>query len=397
MMETFEKHGVSFASITQQFNSASSMGRLILNVLLSFAQFERELISERTRDKIAAVRRKGKWSGGKPILGYDVDDRTKLVVNQDEARRVVAIFKLYLEHQALIPTIRELNQCGWKTKTWVTKKGTQVGGHAFDKMKLYRLLTNVTYIGKVSHHGQLYAGEHAGIVPEELFNRAQAVLDRNRQTGGSATRNRYGALLRGLLRCVPCQCSMGHTYSCKNGRKRYRYYVCLAAQKRGWDACPSKSVPASEIERFVLDRIRTIGHDPGLLAETLRQARKQADEQIAELDAEARAVARELARLAKQKDSGVLHERQSAERRQTQIREEKIALERDIVEERDVATAFAAFDPMWAAMTTVEQCRLVQLLVERVDYDGPRGKVTVTFHPSGIKTLAAEVLARKGA
>ena len=191
---------------------------------------------------------------------------------------------------------------------------------------------------------------------------------------------------------------MGHTYSCKNGRTKYRYYVCLAAQKRGWDACPSKSVPATEIERFVLDRIRTIGQDPSLLAETLRQARKQADERIAELDAEARAVERELVRLGKQKDAGDLHERlQLAERRQTQIREEKIALERSLVEERDVATAFAAFDPMWEVMTVVEQCRLVQLLVERVEYDGPRGKVTVTFHPSGIKRLAAEMLARKGA
>src|SRR5260221_4450023 len=117
MMEVFEAHGVSFVSVKQQFNSATSMGRLVLNVLLSFAQFEREIISERTRDKIAATRRKGKWAGGTPLLGYDVDPRgVKLLVNEEEAVRVRAIFALYLEHQALLPVVQELNRRGWTTK-----------------------------------------------------------------------------------------------------------------------------------------------------------------------------------------------------------------------------------------------------------------------------------------
>jgi site-specific DNA recombinase len=113
MMETFERHGVSFVSITQQFNSATSMGRLVLNVLLSFAQFEREIIAERTRDKMAATRRKGKWSGGTPVLGYDLDPRgRRLHVNDHEAERVRAIFALYLEHQALLPVVQELTRRG---------------------------------------------------------------------------------------------------------------------------------------------------------------------------------------------------------------------------------------------------------------------------------------------
>jgi len=122
MMETFDKHQVSFVSVTQQFHTATSMGRLMLNVLLSFAQFEREIISERTRDKIAAARRKGKWSGGHPILGYDVDPRgSKLTVNQVEAERVRDIFALYLQHRGLIPVVRELERQGWLTKHWVTR------------------------------------------------------------------------------------------------------------------------------------------------------------------------------------------------------------------------------------------------------------------------------------
>jgi site-specific DNA recombinase len=124
MMETFDRHRVAFVSVTQQFNTSTSMGRLVLNVLLSFAQFEREIISERTRDKIAAARRKGKWTGGLPLLGYDVDPRTcKLIVNEEEARQVRAMFELYLEHRSLITTSRELDGRGWRNKRWTTRKG----------------------------------------------------------------------------------------------------------------------------------------------------------------------------------------------------------------------------------------------------------------------------------
>lgn len=127
MMETFDKHHVSFVSVTQQFNTASSMGRLILNVLLSFAQFERELISERTRDKMSAARRKGKWVGGKPVLGYDVDPKgPRLVVNEGEARRVLATFKLYLQHEALMPVVQELTQRGWTNKRWIMRNASRV-------------------------------------------------------------------------------------------------------------------------------------------------------------------------------------------------------------------------------------------------------------------------------
>ena len=130
IMETLEKHKVSFVSVTQQFNTTSSMGRLTLNILLSFAQFEREIISERTRDKVHAARRKGKWTGGRPVLGYDVDPKGgKLIVNADEAARVRAIFELYLEHQSLAATVKELDARGSRNKFWITKDGKQAGGY----------------------------------------------------------------------------------------------------------------------------------------------------------------------------------------------------------------------------------------------------------------------------
>src|SRR5262249_36945687 len=154
-----------------------SMGRLVLNVLLSFAQFEREIIAERTRDKIAAARRKGKWSGGRPPLGYDVDPRGgRLCVNAEEAGRVRAIFELYLQHQALRPVVEELTRRGWRSKRWRTQKGQLRGGRPFTMTTLHHLLTNVTYRGQVRYRHELHPGEQPAVVEAALWQRVQDLL-----------------------------------------------------------------------------------------------------------------------------------------------------------------------------------------------------------------------------
>jgi site-specific DNA recombinase len=256
MMEAFEKHGVSFVSVTQQFNTATSMGRLVLNVLLSFAQFEREIISERTRDKIAAARRKGKWAGGWPLLGYDVDPRGfKLVVNEEEAAQVREIFELYLEHQGLIPVVEELARRGWKTKRWQTRKGRERGGQPFTKTSLHHLLTNVVYLGKVKHKKEAYRGEHTAIVPLGLWRQVQVLLRTHGQVRNRSDRQPSGAWLRGLLYCRSCGLRMTPTHS-RKGSRRYGYYACLKALKQGRRACPSGWVPAAEIEQVVIGRLR---------------------------------------------------------------------------------------------------------------------------------------------
>ncbi len=409
MMQAFEKHKVAFVSVTQQFNTSSSMGRLMLNVLLSFAQFEREIISERTRDKIAATRRKGKWAGGHPILGYDVDPRGfRLMVNEDEAARVREIFGLYLEHESLIATVKAIDGRGWVNKQWTTRKGKTRGGKEFDKNSLFKLLTNVAYLGKVKYKDEIHNGEHKAIVEPAVWQRVQQVLRRNGRTGGAAVRNKYGALLKGLIYCAPCGCSMGHTYSTKNGNIQYRYYVCLRAQKRGWHTCPSKSIPAAEIERLVVEQIRTIGRDPAMLGPTLKYARKQAKDALAATESERAALERELKRsyqevrtLATEAGTpngpgaarlGDLNERiRTGEQAMTSLRERVVALSRQVLDEREVADAMAAFDPVWETLTPKEQARVVRLLVQRVDYDGSKGTVSLTFHPDGLKTLAAGV------
>ncbi|HEV3259433.1 MAG TPA: recombinase family protein, partial [Gemmataceae bacterium] len=250
-------------SVTQQFNTATSMGRLVLNVLLSFAQFEREIIAERTRDKIAAVRRKGKWAGGHPVLGYDIDPRGfRLVVNDAEAARVRAIFDLYLEHQGLRAAVEELDRRGWRTKRWTTRKGHERGGRPFTKTSLHQLLTNVTYIGQVRYQQEIHAGEQPGIIKPRIWQRVQEVLRQHGRAAQALARHPGDAVLKGLLRCVACGCAMTPAHTTKQGRVRYRYYVCARAQKRGWHTCPSKALPAGAIERFVVEQLQAMGQDP---------------------------------------------------------------------------------------------------------------------------------------
>lgn len=187
MMEVFEKHHVSFVSVTQQFNTATSMGRLILNVLLSFAQFEREMISEQTRDKIAAARRRGRWTGGAPVLGYDRardNGGSRLIVNQAEAKQVRTIYEKYLKLGSLLAVVRWLDVQNWRNKRYKTRKGESRGGKDFDKSTLQKLLTNRLYLGKITYKGQVYEGEHEPIVDEDLFGRVQGMLRLNRGSGG---------------------------------------------------------------------------------------------------------------------------------------------------------------------------------------------------------------------
>ena len=209
IVEMLERNKISFVSITQHFDTTTSMGRLTLNILLSFAQFEREIISERTRDKIAAARRKGKWIGGIPILGYDVDPQgNRLVINKNESIKVNQIYELYLEYQAMLPVAKELNRRGWRTKVWVTKKGRERGGLPFDKNNLFRVLTNIIYHGKLRYKEEIHEGEHEAIISEQLWQQTQELLRRNGRSGGKLVRNKYGALLKGLLRCESCGCAM---------------------------------------------------------------------------------------------------------------------------------------------------------------------------------------------
>jgi DNA invertase Pin-like site-specific DNA recombinase len=261
LAEEFDKYGVSFVSVTQQFNTTTSMGRLMLNVLLSFAQFEREIAGERIRDKIAASKKKGMWMGGSIPLGYDWKDRT-LVINQAEAKTVVTLYRLYLKHGNVRTVVSEASRLGLKTKVRLTSAGKPAGGKLFCRGHVYALLRNPIYIGRIPHRGETYTATHRGIVSEKDWQEVQKRLNHNhhpreKRTGTKATES----LLTGLLfdsegnRFTP-------SHSIKNGR-RYRYYV---EQPLTTGEHPAQSklrrIPAAEIENVVRNGIADFLGDP---------------------------------------------------------------------------------------------------------------------------------------
>ena len=256
MLSLFEKQGVSFVAVTQQFNTQTSLGRLTLNILLSFAQFERELIGERTRGKMSAPKRKGKWVGGFPILGYDVDPAGgRLIVNDEEAAIVREIFALFEQYGSARWTLAEIERRGWKLKSWTTRRGAFRTGTRFSISSLRRLLSNILYTGMVRSKDQLYPGEHAAIIEYETWSRVQNLIGERQSFARGKMRNKHLALLNGLLYCEACSARMVYTYASKNNR-RYPYYVCTNACKNGWGQCPAKSLPAKDIEDSVLERVR---------------------------------------------------------------------------------------------------------------------------------------------
>jgi len=406
IMETFEKGNVSFVSVTQQFNTTHSMGRLTLNILLSFAQFEREIIGERIRDKIAAQKRKGKWAGGVPVLGYDVDrsgPSPRLVVNAKEAVRVRQIFQMYLDRGSLLPVVNELANRKWPNKRRVTKKGKHLGGRPFDKATLHHLLTNPIFTGKIPHKGELYDGEHEAIIDQDVFDQVQALLSTNGRTGGAAVRNKYGALLRGLLRCKTCDRAMTHTFARGRNGQFYRYYRCVRAIKSGSATCSTGTIPAHEMERVVIDEVRGMAKDKTLVAQVLNEAQSTITGELEALSKEHEDLNRETARhhqeLRRLVSDGAatsevtsriadLNERiREAERRRPELDARIAELERETVSRAEAEAAFADFDALWSNLIPREQARLLNLLIAAVDYDAEAGTVAVTFRPTSIRAL----------
>jgi site-specific DNA recombinase len=255
LIDRFDQASVSFVSVTQQFNTTTSLGRLTLNILLSFAQFEREIIGERTRDKMSAARKKGKWVGGVPVLGYDIEEGGgRLIVNETEARQVREIFQLFKTHASLPPVVAEIHKRRWINKSWTSKRGISNTGRPFKKASLRRLLTNAAYAGKVEYRGTIYDGEHSPIIEAAAWEEINSQL-RSELRGRGVVRVKQDALLAGLLYCKNCEKPMIPTYTAKRGR-RFRYYVCKAAQLNGYAFCPTKSIAAGKIEASVATQLQ---------------------------------------------------------------------------------------------------------------------------------------------
>ncbi len=267
LAEMLEQYGVSFVSVTQQINTSNSAGRMMLNILMTFAQYEREVIAERIRDKIAGAKRRGKHCGGPPLLGYDVDpENKKLIVNKAEAKIIKLIFQSYIELGSACNVAKELNRKGVKSKTWKSHKGRLHKGGKFVPAMIYRTLANSIYTGMVHHGDKVFPGEHKAIIDQELWGRAQRIMETNRNVRGFIKKG-IESPFKGLLKCGYCGGALGITYTRKADR-RYTYYVCIKDEKRAESECPLMRVPTGEIDRVVLNQLSSIFKTPTLLAKT---------------------------------------------------------------------------------------------------------------------------------
>jgi site-specific DNA recombinase len=269
LVEVFDRNNVTFVSVTQSFNTTTSMGRLTLNILLSFAQFEREVIGERIRDKFAASRKKGMWMGGFVPLGYDVKDR-KLVVNEAEAKKVRMIYERFIKIGSATELVRKLRA--------ESVRGKQ--GKLVDKGYVYKLLNNRVYVGDAVHKGTAYPGEHQAIIGRTLWDRVHGILRESPRKRAAHTRAQTPALLKGLI-FGPTGRAMTPAHTRKGG-KLYRYYVSTDVLKRDADACTVRRVPAAEIESAVVNQLRGLLRAPEIIVRTWRAAKSMGD--ISEID-----------------------------------------------------------------------------------------------------------------
>ena len=334
LVETFERHSVTFVAVTQQFNTTTSMGRLTLNILLSFAQFEREVIGERIRDKFAASRKRGIWMGGNVPLGYRVENR-KLVVVEDEARLVQRIFERFATLGSALEVARELNRAGEVTKRR-PQNGQLRGGKPWTKGAIYKVLANRVYRGEAVHKGVAYPGEHAPIVDGALWNRAHARMAAPARQRAATTRANVPMLLKGLI-FGPDGRPMSPTHTKRRGRT-YRYYVARAAIEAGYDSAPVTTVPAGDVEAAVLAQLQSLLTTPEIIARVWAAAKVENEVPLSEAE---------------------------------------------------VIGLLADFGNLWPELFPAEQARLLQLLVERVDVleDG----LELRLKASGLASLIADL------
>lgn len=269
LIEILDAHHCSFVSVTQNFNTYDSMGRLTLNILLSFAQFEREVGAERIRDKVAASRRRGMWMGGSVPLGYDVVDK-KLVINPEEAKLVRLIFDQYESLKSERDVKEFVNRQGYLTKGRKSRLNHTLEQKPFSHININYILSNPVYKGKVVHKGQIYDGLHEAIISETQWEHIQKIKQRNRENRFNPVKIKRLHLLQGLLECGCCHHAMIPTHTTKKN-KRYEYYISVRAVKEGYHHCQLTSIPAGMLEQYILKQIQGIIQSPKIIDEVVRQ------------------------------------------------------------------------------------------------------------------------------
>ena len=395
VMDRFNRAGVAFVSVTQNFSTADAMGRLTLNMLMSFAEFEREMISERTRDKIAASRRRGKWTGGSVPLGYDVKEK-KLVVNPVEAPAVREIFELYLAHQSVMVVVLILNRKKRKTKRHRAKNGNVRGGGQWHKNAVLRVLRNPVYSGYMPYGDELHEGEHEAIIDRETFDRAQAILDKRKACGDRKRGRNPDYILSGILRCT-CGGALTPASTRAKG-KEYRYYRCVTRDRFGTEACNAQPLPAGAIEEFVVEQMRGAVATPDMAAQVeeellarvevlrkgLKKQRRNLRDHLRHKEQECRRISDEAGNaegtarsLLEARAVFLAQELKEAQGKSRETKKKLAALNQAEVDGKWVASMLRDFDEVWDVMSIENRGRLVRALVRTATVNDAAGTVEV--------------------
>ncbi|MDC0714280.1 recombinase family protein [Stigmatella sp. ncwal1] len=401
VMERLNAAGASFVSVTQNFSTADAMGRLTLNMLMSFAEFEREMIAERTRDKVAAARRKGKWTGGRAPLGYDVKDK-RLVVNEYEAVVVREAFALYLQHQNASAVARLLNEKGRRTKRYEAQSGATREARAWTTQDVLRLLSSPLYAGFVAYGNETHPGEHPALVDRSTFHQVKDMLE-GRSPGLQYHGRNPDYVLRGLLRCDLCGEAMTPG-STRKGAREYRYYRCTTRDRRGKEACRAAPISAPALEDFVVARLRDVSVGEGFAAQVHARLAARLEEKHKALRAEHAQLPKDMARravesekwvdslsklegparrLVEEKLTAAEEEAADMRKRLAEVERALDAMEGERLEAAWVAQALADFDAVWNALTATNRGRLLRALVGRVVVNEVTGRVDVHLVHSG--------------
>lgn len=380
MIEKLENQNISFVSVTQDFSTKGASGRMVTNITMAFAQYEREMASERIRDKIALSKKRGKYCGESPILGYDVNpERTKLVVNEAEALTVQYIFRRFLEIGSVKQVAKELNQQGYRTKAWQTKKGKPKGGVTWNTSHLYRLINNRTYIGQVTHKEKFYEGEHKAIIEKDDWEKAQEILRSNCRLKSKSPRVTTASPMRGLIRCAHCDSAMGITYTKKMDR-RYTYYICEKDAKRPVSTCPIKRIPAGDIEKAVVNQVGAIFRTPRVISQTYKRVKtletmeeNRLRSQLQDIQSQLNNLRTQALEAAKQDSKnveGYLHfseKIQGLTEKQRGMEVRLKSIRKNSLTETEIMRTFQTMDVFWENLFPIEQRRLIEQVVKIIE------------------------------
>lgn len=396
--ELLDQHNVALISVTQKIDTSTPMGRFFRDLLMIFAQFEREMIAERTYEKMAEQARLGRWSGGRPILGYDVVDKT-ITINREEQKIVDAIFNRYLELASIAKTARWANLKGYRTKHVQCKNGPEFKPRKFTRADIQRMLSNVTHLGKIRFDGVEYNGAHDGLISEETFLQVQELMVAKKDKPRRGDQRQQETLLLGLLRCGFCGGACTSSFvnkKQKDGKvQRYFYYKCTSKSRRDAEACPSADLRATMIDNAFIKYFRQFAHEPERLEAVLEAADAASRAGVGEFETERAELSKQLAtaeresmtlvdRLADPELAGIsaIKSRLTELENQQQLLKSQVTdLTLQIRDRRDqslsldeIREAFEHFDELWEELEFEERQYAVRLLVKEIQLNFEKGQ-----------------------